>query len=127
MVYGIRRSVKLSFVDAVKKVREELSAGGFAIITETDLSKLLKQKIHQDHPEYLLLGVCDPRVTHEMLHLDRTAGLFQPFNLAVYREEKNIIVAVQEPTKIAGLLSNDELDAITASVEKRLRKVIDAI
>lgn len=127
MSYGIKRNVKLNFNDALKKVRETLAAEGFGILTEIDVQKTLKQKLHLEHPNYYILGACNPSLAHEALHKERLLGLFMPCNVVVYEDEGNVVVAAQDPVAIAELLENDELDGIAAGIASKLRKAVEKV
>ncbi len=127
MTVGIRRQVKLPFEQAVQKARDELAKEGFGIITEIDVRKVMKQKLHIEHPNYQILGACNPKLAHDALHKDRLIGLFMPCNVIIYEDNGKVFVAAQEPTKIAELLENDELDGVAAGVEKLLRQVVERI
>ncbi len=127
MVYSIRRIVKLSFDEAVKKIRVTLEAQGFGIINEIDVRKTMKQKLHVDHPPYLILGACNPKLAHEALHKDRLMGLFMPCNVVVYEDNGSVVIAAHETVKFADLLENDELRGVLAGVEGLLRKAIQAV
>lgn len=127
MAYGIRRVLSKPFDEVVAKVRVALDAHGFGILSEIDVQKTLKQKLHIEHPRYLILGACNPKLAHEALHKDLSIGLFMPCNVVIYEDKKSVIVATHETTKIAELLENDELDSISAGVESLLRKVIQSV
>jgi uncharacterized protein (DUF302 family) len=127
MSYGIKRNVKLSFDAALKKVRETLAAEGFGIITEIDVRKTLKQKLHIEHPNYYILGACNPQMAHEALHKERLIGLFMPCNVIVYEDNGKVVIAAQDPVAIAELLENDELDGIAAGIGAKLRKAVEKV
>lgn len=127
MSVGIKRVVHLNYADAVKKTREELAKEGFGIITEIDVRKVMKEKLGFEHPNYVILGACNPKFAHDALHKDRNIGLFMPCNVIVYEEGKDVVVVAQEPTKIVELLGNDELKSFAAGVENLLRKAVERI
>lgn len=127
MTHGIKRNVKLSFDDALKKVRETLAAEGFGIITEIDVRKTLKQKLHLEHPNYYILGACNPSFAHEALHKERLIGLFMPCNVIVYEDEGTTVIAAQDPVAVAKLLDNADLVGIAAGIASTLRKAIEKV
>ncbi|HSU72697.1 MAG TPA: DUF302 domain-containing protein [Candidatus Binatia bacterium] len=127
MAYGIKRTVMLPFEAAVAKVKDELAKEGFGILTEVDVQKVLKQKLHLEHPKYVILGACNPKLGHDALHKDRLMGLFMPCNVIVYDEKGKTVIATQEPTKFAELLENDELNATLTGAETLLRKAIENV
>ena len=60
-MYGYKKEVKLSYSDAVAKVKEELKREGFGVLTEIDVKDTLKKKLNVDYDNYIILGACKLR------------------------------------------------------------------
>jgi uncharacterized protein (DUF302 family) len=83
MTYYISKIVSLGFADTVARTREALSAEGFGVITEIDVTATLKGKIGVDFRPYLILGACNPRLAYEALELEDKIGVMLPCNVVV--------------------------------------------
>lgn len=127
MEYGYKRKVSLSFIDAVSKVKEELSKEGFGVLTEIDVKATLKKKLDVDYENYRILGTCNPPFAFQALKSEKEIGLFLPCNVIVYEESKETFVSAVLPTVAMSMIENPALAAIAVEVETKLKKVVDSL
>lgn len=127
MEYGYKRKVPLSFIDAVSKVKEELSREGFGVLTEIDVKATLKKKLDVDYENYLILGACNPPFAFQALKSEKEIGLFLPCNVIVYEESKETFVSAVLPTVAMSMVENPALAALAAEVETKLKRVVDSL
>lgn len=127
MEYGYKRKVPLSFIDAVSKVKEELSKEGFGVLTEIDVKATLKKKLDVDYENYLILGACNPPFAFQALKSEKEIGLFLPCNVIVYEESKETFVSAVLPTVAMSMVENPALATLTAEVETKLKKVVGSL
>ncbi len=127
MKYGYKREVSLSFVDAVSKVKAELSKEGFGVLTEIDVKATLKKKLDVEYENYLILGACNPPFAFQALKSEKEIGLFLPCNVIVYEEGGKIFVSAVLPTVAMSMIENPTLSGIAVEVEAKLKKVVDSL
>lgn len=127
MEYGYKRKVPLSFIDAVSKVKEELSNEGFGVLTEIDVKATLKKKLDVEYENYLILGACNPPFAFQALKSEKEIGLFLPCNVIVYEEGGEISVSAILPTVAMSMVENPALAALAVEVEIKLKKVVDSL
>ncbi|MEK6887630.1 MAG: DUF302 domain-containing protein [Candidatus Aenigmatarchaeota archaeon] len=127
MKYGYGRGVKLDFVAAVNKTREELQKEGFGVLTEIDVKATLKKKLDVDYDDYIILGSCNPLFAYKALLEEKEIGLMMPCNVIVYRDKGKTFVSAVLPTSAMRMISNNNLREIAAAVEEKLKKVIDNV
>lgn len=125
--YALARRVGLSYEEADRRVREELAAEGFGVLTEIDVAATLKKKLAVEVPPYEILGACAPALAHRALEAEPDVGLLLPCNVVVREVEDGTVVEVLDPVLQMGMSGNDDLAALAAEVRLRLERVIAAI
>ena len=79
MSYGRSTTVRALFsTDTVQRVRAELRAEGFGVLTEIDITSTLREKLGEQIEDYVVLGACNPPLAHRALTVDRSIGLLLP-------------------------------------------------
>ena len=127
MNYRYKREVKLSFAEAVARIKSELEKEGFGVLTEIDVKATLKKKLDVEYDDYLILGACNPQFALKALRAEKEIGLLLPCNVVVYRENDRTFVSAILPTVAMGMIKNPSLADIAKTVEEKLRKVVDQI
>ena len=127
MDYGHKKEVNLSFEDAVKKAREELSKEGFGVLTEINVKETLKKKLDIEHDDYIILGACNPSLAHKALSTEKDIGLMLPCNMIVYRNEGKTYAAVISPIKQMEKVGNPDLKNVAPEVEEKMKRVLENI
>ena len=56
MSYGISVTVRAPFAETVTRVREALAGQGSGVLTETDVTATLREKLGEQMEEYVILG-----------------------------------------------------------------------
>lgn len=126
-MYGYKKYVKMSYIDAVEGVKRELANEGFGVLTQVDVKAILKKKLDVDYNNYIILGVCNPAFAHKALQAEQDIGLMLPCNVIVYESESKVFVSAILPTEAMKMINNKKLNEIAETVEIKLKKVIDSI
>jgi uncharacterized protein (DUF302 family) len=124
--YGFSKRVGIPFPAAVERVRQELAAEGFGVLTEIDVAATLKQKLDVDFRPYLILGACNPPLAHRGLTAERELGLLLPCNVVVYAgdEDGESVVAAMDPEAALELTGNPQVAEVAREVKARLQRVL---
>jgi uncharacterized protein (DUF302 family) len=117
-----------SFDTTIANVTEALLEQGFGVLTEINVSAVLKKKLDIDKRPYMILGACNPVLANEAIDEEPDIGLLLPCNVVV-REEENgdVIVAFMDPSAVLALVDNARVQGLAQQVRDRLLKVRDAI
>lgn len=126
-MYGYKKEVKLSFSEAVVKVKAELAKEGFGVLTEIDVKATLKKKLDVDYEDYAILGACNPPFAYQALQAEKDIGLLLPCNVVVFSESGKTYAAAVLPTQQMQKVGNPKLDEIATVVERKLKKVVDSV
>ena len=128
MSYGIAVDVAAPFTDTVERVREELKAEGFGVLTEIDMTATMRAKLGEEIEDYVILGACNPPLAHAALQADRSIGLLLPCNVVV-RATRDGVTTVEalDPRIMVELSAQPGLEAVAADAGARLRRVLDRL
>ncbi|MEA1940655.1 MAG: DUF302 domain-containing protein [Pseudomonadota bacterium] len=128
MSYTFDKTLDLPFDKAVERVRDALSAEGFGVLTEIDVSATLKTKIDVDFRPYIILGACNPGLAHKALSAEDRIGVMLPCNVVVQEKSPGRSdVSAVDPVASMSAVDNPDLGGIADAVRGKLRAVIDAL
>lgn len=112
MSYGKSITISAPFAETVQRVREELRAEGFGVLTEINVTATLQAKLNEQMEDYIILGACNPSLAHTALESDRDIGLLLPCNVIVRAVEGHTVVAALDPQIMVQLSDSAELKLV---------------
>ena len=123
--FGIRKTLRATYDEALTRVPEALKSEGFGVLTEIDVQSTLKQKLGVDFRRYRILGACNPPLAHEALQADLEVGLMLPCNVVVYEADdgKAVVMAI-DPTKTVAATGNPKLVELAETVKQKLTRAL---
>ena len=126
--YGFGKIVTYPFLETIERVKKALEKEGFGILTEIDVSEILQVKLNQQTPPYLILGACNPQLSHRALEIDPSIGLLLPCNVII-RQDNNQKVHVEfmDPKAILELVEEPKIALIAKEARERLEQVMEAL
>ena len=124
MKIGMKKTLSMSFDDALTKVPEALKSEGFGVLTEIDVQKTLAQKLQVSFRKYRILGACNPTLAHRALSTEIDAGVMLPCNVILYdgddgRTVLNIVDPLQTLAREAA-----PLEEIGKEAREKLQRVL---
>lgn len=124
-MFGIRKSLRATYDEALVRVPEALKSEGFGVLTEIDIQATLKQKMGVDFRRYKILGACNPPFAHEALQTELAAGLVLPCNVVVYEgdDQRAVVIAV-DPTQTVAATGNPNLAKLAEAVKDKLTRAL---
>ena len=125
--YGFTKEIDASFEEAVDAVTNELKKESFGILTQINISEKFKEKLGIDFKKYIILGACSPPSAHKAILAEENIGLMLPCNVVIYEKQNKTVVSIIKPTAAMKMIGNAELEQIATAIEKKLKKVFDAI
>jgi uncharacterized protein (DUF302 family) len=125
--YGFTKEIDASFEDTFDKVSNELEKEGFGILTQINIAKKFKEKLSIDFKKYIILGACNPPSAHKAILVEENIGLMLPCNVVIYERQNKTVVSIIKPTVAMKMIGNVELEQIATTIERKLKKVFDAI
>jgi uncharacterized protein (DUF302 family) len=126
MSYYFSTTLSLPFETAIERVSQSLAAEGFGVLTDIDVSQIMKQKLGADLPPYRILGACNPALALAALKLENKIGTMLPCNVVVHElVPGSTEVAAVDPVASMQAVGNPSLEAIASTVQAKLRRVIE--
>ena len=125
--YGFTKEIDASFEDTVDKVSNELEKEGFGILTKINITQKFKEKLGIDFKKYIILGACNPASAHKAILAEENIGLMLPCNVVIYERQDKSVVSIIKPNVAMKMIGNVELEQIASEIQKKLKKVFDAI
>lgn len=125
MKYYINKTMSQPFEEVEEKVVAALKTEGFGVLTEINVSNVLKEKLDVDFRKYKILGACNPHFAHQALTAENKIGTMLPCNVILQElPEGKVEVAAVDPKASMMSVKNDKLAKLAAEVEAKLRNVI---
>jgi uncharacterized protein (DUF302 family) len=87
----------------------------------------MKEKLGIDMNKYIILGACNPPNAYKAILAEKNIGLMLPCNVIVYEKGGKTVLSVIRPSVAMQMVDNVELQKISEEVEKKLKKVFDAV
>ena len=122
--YTLHGTTRLSFSDAVAKVRETLKDEGFGVLTEIDVQATLREKLGAELEPYLILGACNPTFAHRALQIESELGTLLPCNVLVYEQAGETHLSAVDPVSMLGIVGNAELEPIGMEIRARIERAV---
>ena len=126
--YYFSTTINCSFDEAVERTVASLKQQGFGVLTDIDVQATMKKKIGADMSAYRILGACDPEMAHRALTLENKIGTMLPCNVIVRDAGGGKVeVAAVDPVASMQAVSNPGLGEVAATVQARLKAVIEGL
>lgn len=125
--YGFKKELDISFEKAVEAATVALKKEGFGILTKIDVKEKFKEKLGIDFKKYIILGACNPTSAHKSILAEEDIGLMLPCNVIIYEKENKTVISIIKPTVAMGMINNEKLKQIAATVETKLKNVFNFI
>ena len=113
---------------AKKKVTAALKAQGFGVVTEIDVTGIVKRKLNKDTKPYVILGACNPKLSHSALKKDPYFGLLLPCNVIIFEDEKgNIVVSFAKPKEMFKVVDAPGMADLATQVDGMISKAFRSL
>lgn len=128
MIYYMGRIVDKSFDDALWALQEKLHEAQLGILTEIDVTGIIREKLGREMKRYRILGVCDPELAYRALQAESKIGTLLPCNVIVQEtgDEKTEVASV-DPVSSMMSVKNPDVKDIASQMQTKLRVVIESL
>ena len=128
MIYHFTKRLQVPFETAIVQVTEALNQRGFGILTEIDVRQTLKKKLDVDFRSYRILGACNPPLAYQALQAEDKIGTMLPCNVIVQDVGGGTVeVSAVDPVASMAAIDNPKLATIAATVQAKLREVVESL
>ena len=115
------------FDEARARTVDALRNEGFGVLTEIDLKATFKAKLDRDFRRYVILGACNPQLSHQALEAELGIGLLLPCNVCVWEEEGGSVVSIARPEALFELVNRPDVQPVAEAADLRLRRALEQI
>lgn len=127
MEYTFGTVIAGSMEDVETLVTAALADEGFGILTRADVAATLKEKIDVDRAPYVILGACNPALSHRMIQADEEIGALLPCNVVLRKEGDQVAVRFMDPDAIVTVVSAADAEAVADEARERLLRAAAAL
>ena len=125
MTYYFARTLAVDFDKALQRVTDALKVEGFGVLTQIDVKKTMHEKIGVTFRNYMILGACNPKLTHDALSLEDKIGTMLPCNVVVQqRDDGKVEISAVDPMASMMAIDNPALGEVAGKVRAMLEKVV---
>lgn len=128
---GFSRTFDRSVPDTIAALTEALKAEGFGILSDIDVTAVMKARLGAEIEPYRILGACNPELAREALAADRSIGLLLPCNVVVRGlPEGGTEVSIADPETVFSLApaaAQRRVPDLPGEARKRLHKALSAM
>ena len=114
-----------SLPQAVIALEGNLIEDKFGVLWNLDLTSKLRAKGQDFNTPYIILEVCNPKETNNMISNNLLVGYFLPCKVVIYVEDGITIVGMPRPTELIGPSGDSNLLTIATNIENRLIACIE--
>ncbi|GAF01772.1 DUF302 domain-containing protein [Saccharicrinis fermentans] len=126
--YYFNKMVELSFEEATTKAKASLKTQGFGIVAESNMDKMLKEKIGVDLMPYRVLGACNPKIAYRAIQVEDNIAIFLPCKVIIkYVAENKTEVVMVNPVVAMKAIDNTKAHKLLMEVSVLMKKALDDI
>jgi uncharacterized protein (DUF302 family) len=131
MVDILRKEVKMSFEDAVKRVERLIEEGDFTILLTKGMHDMFKKKLGiEDYPRRTFILACSADLAKKAMDVSANMSLVMPCSFVVSEEEGKVLVTHSSIMKMGvelGFAPADPMKPVIEETGARVREVWDKI
>ncbi len=127
--YAMTEQVDLTYEEAVQAVTAALGNEGFGVLHTVDVRDIMRQKLEEEFPPYLILGVCNPALAYMLLRNDIEAGLLLPCKVVVRvdPDTDQTIVSVLDPMAMTDVIGSQGIETVSRLVREKMERVLEEV
>lgn len=110
--------------DAIETLKNALMKHHLGIISDVNVSSIVKNKLNQDMPAYRILGACNPGMAKTMIDDLPEAGVLLPCTIVAREVAGNTVVDFMDPVCVLGIANNETLNKVAQDAEQKLKAAI---
>jgi uncharacterized protein (DUF302 family) len=126
LTFGIRLAAT-PIAEVRAGVEAALRAEGFGVLTEIDVAATVRAKLGIERPPYLILGACNPQLSHRALGIAPDLGALLPCNVVIREDGDAVVVEAMDPNLMGGLVDEPGMAEVSSEARSRLRRAVAAV
>ncbi len=125
-VFGV--VLESPFEEAVARVKEALGAEKLGLVSEVDVSGIVRAKLGEDIGGYRILGACAPGLARRVIQSQPAAGALLPCNVVIRAlNADSTAVDFMDPVSVLALARTPEIDVVATEARAILERARDRL
>jgi uncharacterized protein (DUF302 family) len=124
MNFVFSTQIKQPIDEAIETLKNALMKQHLGIVSDVNVSDIIKNKLEQDMLPYRLLGACNPGMAKTMLDDLPEAGVLLPCTIVAREVGGNTIIDFMDPVTVLGIANNDTMNKVAHDAKEKLEAVI---
>jgi uncharacterized protein (DUF302 family) len=109
---------------AIETLKNALMKQHLGIVSDVNVSGIVKNKLNQDMPAYRLLGACNPQMAKTMIDDLPEVGVLLPCTIVAREVGGNTVVDFMDPVTVLGIAGNETLNKVAQDAKEKLKAAI---
>jgi uncharacterized protein (DUF302 family) len=109
---------------AIETLKNALMKQHLGIVSDVNVSGIVKNKLNQDMPAYRLLGACNPQMAKTMIDDLPEVGVLLPCTIVAREVGGNTVVDFMDPVTVLGIAGNETLNKVAQDAKGKLKAAI---
>jgi uncharacterized protein (DUF302 family) len=127
-MYEFNTELKLTFNEAVEKVRAALMEEHLGIVSDVDVQAIFKNKMDKAISAYHIYGACNPKLADRVITAEPNAGVLLPCNFIMREtDDGTVVVSFMDPVAMLGLTETEEPKVVAKEAKAMLERVIESL
>ena len=109
---------------AIETLKATLMNYHLGIVSDVDVTAIIKAKLNEEMSAYHILGACNPKMAKDMIDALPEAGALLPCTIVARESDGKTVFDFMDPITVLGLANNEVMNTVAADAKQRLEAVV---
>ena len=109
---------------AIETLKSALMQHHLGIVSDVNVTNIVKNKLNEDMPAYRILGACNPKMAKTMIDDLPEAGVLLPCTIVAREVAGNTVINFMDPVSVLGIANNETMNQVAQDAAQRLRATL---
>ena len=110
--------------EAIEVLKSALLKHHLGIVSDVNVSDIVKSKLNEDMSAYRLLGACNPGMAKSMIDDLPEVGVLLPCTIVAREVGGNTVVDFMDPVTVLGIAKNEIVNKVAQDAKEKLKAAI---
>lgn len=113
--------------EAIETLKAALMTQHLGIVSDVNVSAIVKNKLGADMPAYRILGACNPKMAKAMIDETPQIGVLLPCTIVAREEDGKTVIDFMNPAPVLGLADSEAANAVAEEATEKLKAAVSAL
>jgi uncharacterized protein (DUF302 family) len=124
MNFVFSTQINKSIDEAIEVLKSALMKHHLGIVSDVNVSDIVKSKLNEDMSAYRLLGACNPGMAKSMIDDLPEVGVLLPCTIVARQVGGNTIIDFMDPVTVLGIANNEIANKVAEDAKEKLKATI---